>query len=309
MTFSAPLSALDSLWGWLGVPSNFLRKSSYYDLKYMELSGAHRYNDLSSRLILVLALVLLWPARSYSQSTGNADSFRIVQSYPHDPRAFTEGLVYADGVLYESTGIKGHSTLRVIDPKTGIITRHIDVPDTYFGEGITAWQNQLIQLTWQNHIGFVYDRSSLRLLQTFHVTGEGWGLTQDGRSLIMSDGTPTLHFLDPHTFRETRRLQVTENGTPVQKVNELEYIHGEIFANIWFSDRIIRISPQTGKVLGWLDLSALLPASERTDPDAVLNGIAYDAKTNHLFLTGKRWPRIFEIELTRSVKPGKVYRK
>ena len=260
-------------------------------------------------LLAILVLVLLWPAHSYSQSTGNADSFRIVQSYPHDPRAFTEGLVYVDGVLYESTGIKGHSTLRVIDPKTGIITRHIDVPDTYFGEGITVWQNQLIQLTWQDHIGFVYDRSSLRLLQTFHITGERWGLTQDGRSLIMSDGTPTLHFLDPHTFRETRRLQVTENGTPVQKVNELEYIHGEIFANIWFSDRIIRISPQTGKVLGWLDLSTLLPASERTDSNAVLNGIAYDAKTNHLFLTGKLWPRIFEIELTPSVKSGKAYRK
>lgn len=253
--------------------------------------------------LIVLALVLIiWPARSYSQASRNPDSFRVVQSYPHDRRAFTEGLVYADGVLYESTGIKGYSTLRVLDPKTGIITRHLDVPDIYFGEGITVWQNQLIQLTWQDHIGFVYDRSSLRLLQTFHFDSEGWGLTQDGKNLIMSDGTPTLRFLDPHTFRETRRLKVTENGTPVQKVNELEYIHGEIFANIWFSDRIIRISPQTGKVLGWLDLSALLPASERTDPDAVLNGIAYDAKTGHLFITGKRWPRIFEIELERTDK-------
>ncbi len=256
--------------------------------------------------LIVLALVIIWPACSYSQASRNPDSFRVVQSYPHDRRAFTEGLVYADGVLYESTGLNGHSTLRLLDPKTGIITRHIDVPDTYFAEGITVWQNELIQLTWTTHIGFVYDRSSLRLLQTFHVNGEGWGLTQDGRSLIMSDGTPTLHFLDPHTFRETRRLQVTEDGTPVQKVNELEYIHGEIFANIWFSDRIIRISPQTGKVLGWLDLSALLPASERADPDAVLNGIAYDAKTNHLFLTGKRWPRIFEIELEPTDKASGV---
>ena len=275
----------------------------------MELSAARRYTGCSHGLFAIIAFTLLWPTHAYSQSIGPADSFRIVQSYPHDPRAFTEGLVYEDGVLYESTGIKGHSTLRVIDPKTGIITRHIDVADTYFGEGITVWQNQLIQLTWQDHIGFVYDRSNLRLLQTFHINGEGWGLTQDGRSLIMSDGTPTLHFLDPHTFRETHHLQVTENGTPVQKVNELEYIHGEIFANIWFSDRIIRISPQTGKVVGWLDLSALLPASDRTDPDAVLNGIAYDAKTGHLFLTGKRWPRIFEIELTPAVKQGKAYKK
>ena len=275
----------------------------------MDLPGAHRYKECSRNLLAVLVLALLWPAHSHSQSTGNADSFRIVQSYPHDPRAFTEGLVYADGVLYESTGEKGRSTLRVIDPKTGIITKHIDVADTYFGEGITVWQNQLIQLTWQDHIGFVYDRSSLRFLQTFPISGEGWGLTQDGRSLIMSDGTPTLHFLDPHTFRETRHLQVTENGTPVQKLNELEYIHGEIFANVWYSDRILRISPQTGKVLGWLDLSALLSASQRTDREAVLNGIAYDAKTGHLFLTGKLWPRIFEIELTPLVRPGKAHGK
>ena len=275
----------------------------------MALSRAHRYKECSHGLLALFVFVLFWPAHSYSQSAATADSFRIVQSYPHDPRAFTEGLVYADGVLYESTGEKGHSTLRAIDPKTGIITKHIDVPDTYFGEGITVWQNQLIQLTWQDHIGFVYDRSSLRLLQTFPIAGEGWGLTQDGRSLIMSDGTPALHFLDPHTFRETRRLQVTENGAPVQRLNELEYIHGEIFANIWYSDRILRISPQTGKVLGWLDLSALLPASQRSDREAVLNGIAYDAKTGHLFLTGKLWPRIFEIELTSSVKPGKGYGK
>jgi glutaminyl-peptide cyclotransferase len=263
----------------------------------MKLFGAHRYKKYNRSLFATPALLLLCFGPASSQSTGNADSFRIIQSYPHDPRAFTEGLVYADGVLYESTGMKGHSTLRLIDPKTGIITRHIDVPDIYFGEGITVWQNELIQLTWQDHIGFVYDRNTLRLLQTFHIDGEGWGLTQDGRSLIMSDGTPTLHFLDPHTFRETRHLQVTENGTPVQNVNELEYIHGEIFANIWHSDRIIRISPQNGKVLGWLDLSTLLPASQRTDPEAVLNGIAYNAKTNHLFLTGKLWPRLFEIEL------------
>lgn len=226
-----------------------------------------------------------------------ADSFHIVHVYPHDPRAFTEGFVYADGVLYESTGLKGHSTLRAIDPKTGAITRNLNIADTYFGEGITVWQNEVIQLTWQTQTGFVYDRSNFHLLRTFHYDGEGWGLTQDGTSLIRSDGSPTLRFFDPRTFRETRRLKVTENGVPVQNVNELEYIHGEIFANIWHSDRIIRISPQTGKVVGWLDLSMLLPPDQRTDPEAVLNGIAYDAKSNHLFLTGKLWPHIFEIEL------------
>lgn len=226
-----------------------------------------------------------------------ADSFRVVQAYPHDQQAFTQGLIYTDGHLYESTGLEGHSSLRMEELETGCILKLQNVPARYFAEGLAPWGNTLIQLTWQSHTALVYDRSTFRLLRTFHYLGEGWGLTQDGKNLIMSDGTATLRYFDPGTFREVRSLVVKDRGSPVTQLNELEFVHGQIYANIWHSDRIARISPQTGKVVGWIDLSGLLPESQRSTHEAVLNGIAYDPEHDRLFVTGKLWPKIFEIKV------------
>jgi glutaminyl-peptide cyclotransferase len=225
------------------------------------------------------------------------DTYQVVHSYPHDRSAFTQGLIYLDGHLYESTGLKGQSSLRMVDLESGKILQYAAVASDYFGEGLAAWGSTLIQLTWQNRIALVYDRFSFRELRTFQYPGEGWGLTEDGKNLILSDGTATLRFLDPVTFREVRSITVKSRGAPVTKLNELEYIHGEIYANIWYSDRIARISPATGKVIAWIDLAGLLPASEHSSPDAVLNGIAYDPQHDRLFVTGKLWPKLFEIRI------------
>jgi glutamine cyclotransferase len=224
-----------------------------------------------------------------------ADSYRIVHAYPHDRHAFTQGLVFIEGHLYESTGIKGSSSLREEDLETGRLLQFHQVPDQYFAEGLTCWKNTLVQLTWQSHTALVYDRATMVLLRTFHYEGEGWGLTQNGKSLILSDGTATLRFVDPETFREVRRIVVKDHGKPVKELNELEYIHGEIYANVWYSDRIARISPATGRVLGWIDLKGLMPRDQLDSDGAVLNGIAYDAAHNRLFVTGKLWPKVFEI--------------
>lgn len=227
-----------------------------------------------------------------------ADTYRIVHTYPHDRQAFTQGLVYIDGHFYESTGKEGRSSLREEDLETGRILQFHEVPSQYFAEGLTDWKNTLVQLTWQSHVALVYDRATFRLLRTFSFPEEGWGLTHDAKSLILSDGSATLHFFDPETFRETRRINVKDKGKPVTELNELEYIHGEIYANIWHADRIARISPRTGRVIGWINLKGLMPRSQLTDDEAVLNGIAYDAAHNRLFVTGKLWPKIFEITLT-----------
>ncbi|MGA2672486.1 MAG: glutaminyl-peptide cyclotransferase [Terracidiphilus sp.] len=230
------------------------------------------------------------------------DTYRVVHAYPHDPQAFTQGLIYMDGHLYESTGLNGHSSLRMVDLESGRILQLLNVPSEYFAEGLAPWGSTLIQLTWENHVALVYDRFSFRLLRTLPYPGEGWGLTQDGKNLILSDGSSTLHFIDPATFREVRRLTVTRPaakgpGVPISQLNELEFVHGQIYANIWHTDRIARISPATGKVLGWIDLSGLLPESERSSPEAVLNGIAYDPAHDRLFVTGKLWPKLFEIKV------------
>jgi glutamine cyclotransferase len=226
-----------------------------------------------------------------------ADTYRIVHTYPHDPHAFTQGLVFADGSLYESTGLNGQSSLRMVDLETGRILQSQPVDNKYFAEGLTAWGSTLVQLTWESHVAFVYDRFSFRLLRTFSYSGEGWGLTQDGKSLILSDGSDTLRFFDPATFREARRVSVNDHGKPVSEINELEFIHGEIYANIWHSDQIVRIAPGTGKVLGWIDLKGLLSSGDQTNPEAVLNGIAYDSSHDRLFVTGKLWPKLFEIQV------------
>lgn len=232
-----------------------------------------------------------------------ADTYRIVHAYPHDPRAFTQGLVFVDGSLYESTGLEGQSSLRMVDLETGRILQSQPVDRKYFAEGLTDWGSTLVQLTWESQVAFVYDRFSFRMLRTCSYSGEGWGLTQDGKSLILSDGTDTLRFFDPVTFHEIRRIAVKDHGKPIREINELEFIHGKIYANIWHSDRIARIDPASGKVLGWIDLKGLLSADQRTNPEAVLNGIAYDAMHDRLFVTGKLWPKLFEIQVVPEPLP------
>jgi glutamine cyclotransferase len=224
--------------------------------------------------------------------------YRVVRAYPHDPGAFTQGLIYLDGFLYESTGLNGRSSLRMTELATGKVLQKIPVNPTYFAEGMTDFGGKLYQLTWQNGKAFVYDRFSFKLLRDHSYTGEGWGLTNDGKRLIMSDGSAQLRFIDPQTFAVTNRITVTDRGRPVDRLNELEWVKGEIWANVWQTDLIARISPVTGKVLGWVDLSGLLTPMEAQGVD-VLNGIAYDAKADRLFVTGKLWPKVFEIKLTK----------
>ena len=234
------------------------------------------------------------PAISYSAPVVG---YRVVNTYPHDPRAFTQGLVFADGILYEGTGLRGQSSLRKVDLQTGNILRIRQLAAHFFGEGITIYGNRVIQLTWRAKVGFVYNIQTFQLLDTFTYPTEGWGITHDGKSLIMSDGTSTLYFLDPQTFQRVRRLEVHTRDGPVSRLNELEYVRGEIYANVWKTDRIARISPETGEVVGWIDLEGLLRPEDRHRRIDVLNGIAYDVKNDRLFVTGKLWPKLFEIEL------------
>lgn len=228
------------------------------------------------------------------------ERYEIVHAYPHDPNAFTQGLVFVDGHLYESTGRQGHSSVRMVDLASGWVLKEYDLSKQYFGEGLTDWGDTLVQLTWTSGVAFVYDRSTFTVRRTFHYKGEGWGLTHDSASLILSDGSATLRFLDPNSFREIKKLKVRdEDNRPVSDLNELEYVRGQIYANIWHEDRIARISPATGRVLGWIDLSGLLQPSEVSAPEAVLNGIAYDSKSDRLFVTGKLWPKLFEIKISK----------
>ena len=224
--------------------------------------------------------------------------YKVVAEYPHSTDSYTEGFLYLDGLFYEGTGIAGRSALLAIEPETGKPVQKLALAPQYFGEGIVDWGPNIYQWTWQSHICFVYDRFSFRLLRTFHYEGEGWGLTHDQTQLIMSDGTSYLRFLDPKSFKETRRVRVLdESGHPVEQLNELEYLHGEIYANIWQTDEIVRISPRTGKVLGRIDLSGIIDKRELESAGAVLNGIAYDSKGDRLFFTGKLWPKLFEIRV------------
>jgi glutaminyl-peptide cyclotransferase len=225
--------------------------------------------------------------------------YRIVKAYPHDPEAYTQGLIYRDGFLYESTGRNGQSTLRKVKLETGEVVQQQRLDPKYFAEGIADWNGRLIQLTWQSNLGFVYDAATFRLENTFRYTGEGWGLTHDGKRLIMSDGSDTLRFLDATTFQQRGRLSVRDGSVSIRNLNELEYIGGEVYANIWHSDRIARISPESGRIVGWIDLTGLLPKVYQLEPEAVLNGIAYDAAGDRLFVTGKLWPKLFEITLER----------
>jgi glutaminyl-peptide cyclotransferase len=237
-------------------------------------------------------------AAATAATAPQVQAYRVIRSYPHDSAAYTQGLVYVDGVLYESTGLNGRSSVRKVRLETGEVLARTVVDPAYFAEGLAEWQGKLVQLTWQSGTGFVYDRATLTLKGTFTYPGEGWGLTHDGKRLILSDGTATLRFLSPDSFREIGRISVRDRGTPVPNLNELEFVRGEIYANVWHSNRIARISPATGEVLGWIDLTGLLPRGSVSNSEAVLNGIAYDSANDRLFVTGKLWPRLFEIRVT-----------
>jgi glutamine cyclotransferase len=224
--------------------------------------------------------------------------YEIIATYPHDPEAFTQGLVFDDGVLYESTGLNGRSSLRRVNLQTGEVLQRRDIAPQYFAEGLALFNDQLIQLTWQSNKGFVYDKTTFTPLREWSYPTEGWGLTHDGAQLIMSDGSATLRFLNPDTFAVEREMTVTDAGQPVARLNELEYVNGEIFANVWQTDQVARVDLQTGRVNGWIDLSGLLSPAERQGTD-VLNGIAYDPAGDRLFVTGKLWPKLFEIKLVQ----------
>ena len=226
-------------------------------------------------------------------------TYKVVTSYPHDRTAFTQGLVFEDSFLYEGTGIRGQSGLRKVELESGNTLQKRTLPAQFFGEGVTIFGNTILQLTWQSGVGFVYDINTFQLLHTFNYSTEGWGLTHDGKQLIMSNGSAILYFLDPETFQEIKRLEVYSRDGPVTGLNELEYIQGEIYANVWQTDYIVRIEPKTGQVTGWIDLAGLLRPEDRDYPVDVLNGIAYDQKNDRLFVTGKLWPKIFEIELCK----------
>jgi glutamine cyclotransferase len=247
----------------------------------------HRAFALAAITVILPATVLAAPVSSY----------KIVAELPHSTGSYTEGFFYRDGLFYEGTGLKGRSAVLVIEPETGKVVQRRDLPQQFFGEGIVDWGPNIYEWTWQSHICFVYDRFSLRPAGQFMYTGEGWGMTRTAKEIITSDGTATLRFRDPKTFRETRHIVVKDGRHTVQPLNELEFVKGEIYANIWHSDRIARISPRDGHVIGWIDLTGLMPANRRVNDESVLNGIAYDAQHDRLFVTGKQWPAVFEIRI------------
>ena len=235
--------------------------------------------------------------RPPANAPAKLDAYEIVNSYPHDPEAFLQGLVWYDNGFYEGTGLEGHSTLRRVEFPTGKVAKSISLAPDLFGEGVALVGDRLVQLTWKAQRGFVYDRDSFKLLREFHYNTEGWGITYDGKNLVMSDGTSTLTYLDPETFQPVRRLNVTWNGRAQDQLNELEYIEGEIWANVWQQNYILRIDPETGRVKSYLDMKNLFPPQLRTGNEDVLNGIAYDPQAKRIFVSGKLWPRIFEIRL------------
>jgi glutaminyl-peptide cyclotransferase len=248
------------------------------------------------------ALLLLASCGASAPAEPPVDGYRIIHAYPHDPTAFTEGLFYLDGKLYESTGLNRQSTIREVRLEDGKVLRSVSLEPQYFGEGIVNWGNEILSLTWQDGVGFRWSRGDFRRTGEFRYMGEGWALTQDGVNIVMSDGTSELRVLDPKTMAERRRIKVTYKGQPVERLNELEWVKGEIYANIWMGRRIARIDPKTGEVEGWIDLAMLVAENANGDPDAVLNGIAYDAKADRLFVTGKNWAKLYEIDIAPKPK-------
>jgi glutaminyl-peptide cyclotransferase len=266
--------------------------------------GRARANELVAGVSACIVATLVWSgvemraeAPQDTRRPAPTLAYDVVKTYAHDPKAFTQGLIYRNGFLYESTGLKGQSSLRKVRLDTGEVIDFRAVDKRYFAEGLTDWGGKLIQLTWETNIGFVYDVTSFAPVSTFTYTGEGWGLTHDDKRLIMSDGTSALRFLEPETQREIGRVTVRDAGKAIDRLNELEFVKGEVFANVWLTDRIAIISPASGQVTAWLDLSQL-HAQVRQGED-VLNGIAYDAAANRLFVTGKLWSRLYEIRVRR----------
>ncbi|HEX5084042.1 MAG TPA: glutaminyl-peptide cyclotransferase [Blastocatellia bacterium] len=270
---------------------------------------------LNSKTLFSIAMSLVFAACNGGAGASTAESqqsdrmtiasnvqnytYEVVKSYPHDPKAFTQGLVFHQGVFYESTGLNGSSSLRRVEIETGKVLKRIDVPNQFFAEGLALLNGRLYQLTWQTQRGFVYDLDSFDKLREFGYAGEGWGLTHDAHSLIMSDGSNRIRFIDPETFEVQRMITVQDGKRDITQLNELEYIKGEIYANIWMRDSIARIDPQSGKVNAWIDMSGLQPPESRFDSAAVLNGIAYDESSDRLYVTGKNWPKLFEIKLKK----------
>lgn len=252
---------------------------------------------MKRRGLLIAALGLLVSLGAAAQAAVPRYTVRVVKTYPHDTKAFTEGLFYLDGHLFESTGQHGTSSVRKVVLDTGAVVKSVTIDKRYFGEGIAPWKGRIIGLTWQSGTGFVWNAKDFKLASTFRYTGEGWGMTADTKSLIMSDGTPTLKFLDPVSLKVTRKVDVTFDGQAIDQINELEWVKGEVLANVWRTRAIVRINPKDGKVTGLIDLTALPEATTMADPDAVANGIAYDAGGNRLFITGKMWPHLYQIEL------------
>ena len=247
-------------------------------------------------LMTLTALLACAPSTVAQRRAAPVLGFRVVATFPHDPSAFTQGLVFADGQFYESTGLNGESSLRRVEIATGRVLQEVRIPAEYFAEGLALVGDELLQLTWRHHQGFVYDRATFKQKRTFPFTGEGWGLAYDAAGgLVMSDGSDALTFLDARTQAVTRTIRVQDAGRAVSNLNELEWIEGEIWANVWTTDRVVRISPLTGDVKAWVDLSTLWPLSQRMPPADVLNGIAYDQATRRIFVTGKKWPRLYQI--------------
>jgi glutamine cyclotransferase len=258
--------------------------------------------------VIIVLILFVWINNSFntnidpkkpSENKTINYTYQIINVYPHDESAFTQGLVFEDGILYEGTGLYGESTLRKVDLETGNVTQIHYLSSELFGEGITIFENKIIQLTWKNNLGIVYDRNSFEKLNQFEYSTEGWGITHNGTLLIMSDGTNQLYFLDPTTYQTVNQIEVSDDTGPITQLNELEYINGTIYANIWFEDKIATINPETGKVTGWINLTSLKEILNQTTRD-VLNGIAYDNKENRLFVTGKKWSKLFEIQLIPS---------
>ena len=256
------------------------------------------FQRISSAALMTVVLFLGFATpRGATAASAPVYGYRVVHVYPHDRAAFTQGLIYLNGFLYESTGLNGQSSVRKVKLETGEVLQRSDVPAQYFAEGLTDWKQSLVQLTWKSGVGFVYDLFTFKPQRTFAYGGEGWGLTHDGAQLIQSDGSESLRFINPETLRETGSIAVKDGATPIDNLNELEYIKGEVYANIWQKDRIACIAPKTGKVLRWIDLSNLLTDDDRLTPVDVLNGIAYDSVHDRLFVTGKLWPKLFEIKV------------
>lgn len=237
------------------------------------------------------------PANSPGNAVVAKYGYEVVNKWPHDANAFTQGLIFLDGKLLESTGQEGSSSLRSVELQTGKILKKVDVPIPYFAEGITLLNNKIYQLTWQHRVGFIYDPQTFQKVGEFKYSGEGWGLTTDGRSLILSDGSNRIRFIDPDSFQVTKTIAVLDGNRPIGELNELEFVNGEIYANVWHQDRIAAIDPETGRVKSWIELSGLLQPGDVQDTEAVLNGIAFDQVSKRLFVTGKLWPHLFEIKI------------